>query len=162
MTDREHALKVIGTLEAFYDKKLSDVQAKLYVELLQDIDADRLEATAKYHMAQSPWFPKVSELREGAAALTLGAIQPAIEAWGEVEQQMVRVGHVAKPEFSSVVTGIVVKSMGWKNLCMSENGMADRAHFLKAYEQVAQREQSERVMLPEIRQLTKQLAAGND
>ncbi len=25
--------------------------------------------------------------------------------------------------------------MGWRNLCMSEEAMADRAHFIKSYEQ---------------------------
>jgi hypothetical protein len=34
----------------------------------------------------------------------------------------------------------IVENMGWQNLCMSENEMADRAHFTKAYDTMQKRE----------------------
>ena len=34
---------------------------------------------------------------------------------------------------------LVVQRMGWRDLCTSENGMADRAHFLRIYETMEKR-----------------------
>lgn len=43
----------------------------------------------------------------------------------------------------------VGKGMGLEYLRYSENEMVDRAHFIKAYDQLAQREKMERLMLPD-------------
>jgi hypothetical protein len=40
-------------------------------------------------------------------------------------------------------TRLTVQRMGWRELCMSENGMADRAHFLRIYESMEKRTKEE-------------------
>lgn len=50
--------------------------------------------------------------------------------------------------------------MGFHYLRMSEDEMADRAHFIKAYDQLAERESQERLLLPDSRDKHKQLESG--
>jgi hypothetical protein len=45
------------------------------------------------------------------------------------------------------VTHKVVEAIGFRTLCLSENEMADRAHFLKVYETLAKRDREDALML---------------
>lgn len=62
------------------------------------------------------------------------------DAWGDVEKEKKRVlGIYGKPEFEDETTKRVVEIIGWRNLCMGENVEADRAHFMKMYDQLKKR-----------------------
>jgi hypothetical protein len=41
---------------------------------------------------------------------------------------------------------LAVKRMGWRELCMSENNMADRAHFLRIYETMEKRTKEDNLL----------------
>lgn len=64
------------------------------------------------------------------------------------------------PTFSDPNTLRVVEAMGIENLRKSDNQVADRAHFMKAFEQVDARQKKEQVMLPEIKELANQKRIG--
>lgn len=49
-----------------------------YLRLLDDIPSWLLRRAARQHIEQSPWFPKISELRERAAKLS-GATRDSLE-----------------------------------------------------------------------------------
>lgn len=49
---------------------------------------------------------------------------------------------------------------GYDYLCRSEEPMADRAHFIRIYDQIVERERQTARMLPEVRELRARLAAG--
>jgi hypothetical protein len=139
----------------------------LWIQLLGDLPGDVLKAAALQHMAVSQWFPAVAELRQQASVLTAPPAQAAIEAWGEVVAAMASSryyryadGFHEVPQFSDPVTQKVVDSMGWGNLCASEDYTADRARFLQGYEAVARRAQDDRSRLPVVRDLAARLAAG--
>lgn len=156
---------------SYADKLNADLlkqQLALWQRLLVDVPGEVLQAAALQHMAVSKWFPAVSELRDQAGALTAPPQQAAIEAWGEVTAAMASAryyryadGFHEFPQFADPVTQKVVDSMGWGNLCGSEDGTADRARFLQGYEAVAKRAQSERLLLPIVRELTAKLTGRN-
>ena len=58
----------------------------------------------------------------------------AAEAWEEAEQQICSAGIYKPPVFSCDLVRRVARSIGWLQLCSSENPAADRAHFLRLYE----------------------------
>lgn len=133
---------------------------KLYHQLLSDLPIEQIKAAVLRHVSASKWFPTVAELREAAVALSTPPLQTAIEAWGEVYAAMASgefycfADHVTEPEFLNPITARLVESMNWRQLCMSENTVADRARFIESYEQLAARNERER-RLPE------QLQAGS-
>ena len=140
----------------------------VYKRLLADIPADVLEAAVVQHVASSKWFPTIAELRQGARALTTPERTTAMEAWGTVLDAMKSGGArilpggngYYPPEWTDPITARVVASMGWVELCQSDNQEADRAHFMRAYDALVARESSDALLLPMVRELAGRLAAG--
>lgn len=124
---------------------------RLYWQLLADIPIERLKTAALRHISASKFFPAVSELRNAAVDLVQAPAQTAMEAWGEVLSAMgearyyIFEDHYETPEFDNPITNRLVRSMGWKELCRSDNAIADRARFTQAYEQLVERQRSEAV-----------------
>lgn len=149
-------------MAAFPHQEIEEPTLKLQRLMWADIPLDVLEAAAKQYIATNKFYPTVAELRDIALQIARPEIPSAIEAWGEVEKQMVSIGHVGVPQFSHPLIGAMVKYLGgWKKLCLSENGVADRARFIDGYKQLEVREQKEMQMLPQVKELTKRLEAGN-
>lgn len=163
MANEADVLRVLALLGASYPNfELRDDTGEVYCRLLADLPCEALEAAAIQHVAENRFFPTVAELREVAERIIgYGDRRPtALEAWGEVKENMVHSDYTRMPEFSNPITVRVLRSMGWwYNLCMSENGMADRAHFLKAYDELVKREREEGRLLPEVRQLAALMAS---
>ena len=162
MSTKAEIAALLTLLEELYThrEKLSDGAVMLYQQVLADIPFNVLEVAVKDHVTTSKWFPSPAELREKATSYAMPQIPSAMEGWGQVQNEIRRVGYLGKPDLKNPIAARVVQAMGWKYLCLSEDGMADRAHFLKAYDQVKEREQREVVMLPEVKALAKQLTVG--
>ena len=133
----------------------------VYERLLTDIPPAILEAAVVQHVASSKWFPTIAELRQGAQALVAPQRTTAMEAWGKVLDAMKSGGArmlpggngYYPPEWDDPLIARVVTSMGWIELCQSDNMEADRAHFMRAYDTLAQRESADAMMLPMVREL---------
>jgi hypothetical protein len=123
-----------------------------------------LEAAALQCLASCRFFPTIAELREAVFAMLPQAnALTAGEAWAEVMREIRRTGadqHHGPPQFSSPVVAETVASLGWRNLCLSENEVADRAHFMRVYDSLANRVQSQIRMLPQVRQVAAALTVG--
>lgn len=139
-------------------------QLELWQKLLADLPCEILKASALQHMASSQWFPTVSELRNGAGAIAAPAARVAIEAWGDVVTEMASPrsyryadGFHEFPKFTDPLVQKIVDSMGWGNLCGSDDTTADRARFLQAYEAMARRATEDRMQLPVVRDLVARL-----
>jgi hypothetical protein len=98
-----------------------------------------------------------------------GGRAPTIdEAWGEVLARVSRVGLTTelpggpKVTFSHPAIESVVASMGWRNLCVSETQMADRAHFARLYTERVDRDLSVAAEAPNVLQHRAALAARSD
>lgn len=137
--------KIDGTLEVY---RLS----------LMDIDGKLLEASALQHIGASKWFPSISELREAALSIINHGDESAEEAWGEVKRAIRIYGSYREPVFQNIRILQAVKIMGWIPLCMSENEVADRAHFFKVYQSLQNRDRYDEIALPEVKQAIERIA----
>lgn len=133
--------QILLMLMADYPERVNQLTADqlrslrmLYVQALADIDDELLKAAALRHVSESPWFPKVSELRKAAAAVALPPALDPLEAWGLVVKEIRRTGSYGRPQFDDPLTAAVVQQLGWRELCLSETMAADRARFVDAYE----------------------------
>jgi hypothetical protein len=97
--------------------------------------------------------PTIGEIRGAVSDLRRASanVPSAYDAWQEVCREILNTGSYGTPGFSSPLIERVVKNLGWRNLCMSENQVADRARFVQAYEQLLERATTENMMLPEVR-----------
>jgi hypothetical protein len=62
------------------------------------------------------------------------------EAWGEVLRQVSSTGSYGVPVFSDDIVKRAVECVGWREICMSENIGVERAHFMRAYDRLVERE----------------------
>lgn len=147
--------QIIHMLKATWPRPpMSADTAEVYMLATRDLDFDTTKAAVLDLMTSSKWMPAISEIR--AAALLLSTDTPtAGEAWAEVTGNFGSGGVYGRvPEWTDEIIGRAVEAMGgFKVLCFSENAMADRAHFLKVYDTLAQRRQYDRLRLPEARRL---------
>jgi hypothetical protein len=164
-TDQE-ILKALTVLASAYPRfDLPEQTIRIYQRLLADLDFDLLKAATLQCATTHTFFPAVAEIRAAAVDLKAMAdgIPSDIEAWGQVLEQMRKVGSYGTPDFSHPLVDQVVRQMGWINLCMSENQIADRARFLEAYSQTNKVTRRRSQMLPEVLDIVdrKMLSAGD-
>lgn len=127
---------------------------EIWEGLLLDLDA-RLVATAIQTLAtRGREFPPPPGLLRRQALELVSDLPNAEQAWGEVCEQIHRVGVYRgwsgsrELEWSHPLVGRLADSLGWEELCMSENQMADRAHFLKLWAAAVENEHAVENMPP--------------
>lgn len=126
-----------------------------YRRYLLDLPAAATRAAVERMLATARFVPKIAEIREAVKALELGPVRTGAEAWGDVQRAFQRASADWTPTFADPVVGRVVRALGWRDLCLSENTVADRARFIEAYEQIAanERRDAQVANLPANRQL---------
>lgn len=167
MADIEDVAQIVAVVSAAYPNfNPSENTVEVYYQTLKDIDADLLKAATLQAVSEPgrKFAPSVGEIRGTVIEIrkTANNIPDSYQAWMEVKKAMVEVGSYRKPEFSSSVIAEAVQAMGWKNLCLSENEIADRAHFTKAYEQLVRRIEADANYLPEVRGYIEENRANKD
>lgn len=158
-------LKSLALLSAAYPRhEIADATPELYLHLLADIPDEILEAATLDHISRSTFYPTIAELRAAAANLATGAdrLPTAYDAWQEVSQAIVRFGRDRKPDFANPILERTVSALGWRNLCLSTNQIADRARFIEAYNEFLHRAREQSVALPQVRALAARLAAPGE
>ena len=154
-------LKILGDVYPTY--QLSSSAIEVYVRLLADIPGCVLEQSALDHISRSRFFPCIAELRSAAFSI-IDATEPIpteYEAWSEVQAEIHRVGHCNHPQLDNPIATKVVEQLGWRYLCLSENPVADRAHFVQAYQALAERERSSAHRLPMVIEFIAELKAAD-
>ncbi len=149
---------VMAYLEAGCGKPCPPEAAHVYFDLLGDLDVKVLLNAARRVILQHPWatFPSIAELRQAAAETAQGRVSPLspAEAWalawcaiGKIDPE--QPGSIAR--HCAPLPPLVVEAMqalGVEALCHGREPVAVvRAHFLKAFEQLAARE-TRRALLP--------------
>lgn len=141
-------VKLIGVLTAVFPNHLSADGVRTYARLLADIPLSVLTTAIEQCANDCKFFPAVSEIRDRALLICSPSRLTPSDAWGEVVAQIKVAGFYGKPKFDDPIIERVVFAMDWQTLCSSENPVADRAHFMKMYEQTAEREKHEARLLP--------------
>lgn len=93
------------------------------------------------------FFPSFGLVCEVMARRVAGPSRPGLEAWGDVLAKVREHGYLRQPTFEDPLVARLVSVFGWMNICMSEEGMVDRAHFIRAYDALAQTARRETLQL---------------
>jgi len=156
MADINDIQQIVNVLMAsFPNFKPSAFTPEIYYQTLGDIPTEELRAAVLHCVTESgrAFAPTVGEIRGAVAELRSFAtnVPSPFRAWQEVIEQFSLTGSYGTPVFSHPVIERAVKTLGWRNLCMSENQTADRARFLQCYEQLLARATKEEMLLPDVR-----------
>ena len=134
MTNQE-ALAIIGYLAtAFVTAKLDESNVETYRAHMLDLPYAAAKQATESIVLSSKFFPSIAEIRETTLRHTPNVYIPTpSEAWANVAEQLQHAGTWHAPSFAHPLISRAVRTMGWYDLCRSDNPMADRAHFLRIY-----------------------------
>ena len=148
MNKKEFAL-FASALRTYYPKEniLPNEQAmQLWFNQLNDIPYNVAEVMLNKWVAINKWSPAISDIRENAAGLMQGEAKEWGDAWQEVLRAISKYGSYREDEALESLddtTRLVVRRLGFRNLCFSEEIQVDRANFRMIYEQQMQRERQD-------------------
>jgi hypothetical protein len=152
MTQIETAA-LLGILRVTYPRFYADIppeDIKISVDtwtlMLSDTSFEVAQVALQRLIATSKFPPTIAEMRESISAVRYPSMLDSGEAWGEVTEAIRNYGYYRQEEAMASMcepVRLAVQRMGWRELCMSENGMADRAHFLRIYESMVKRTKEE-------------------
>lgn len=137
---------------AYPNTQVTPETVAVYLRLLGDIEPDDLQIVVDQAVATCKFLPTVAELRDMRHAMTQMSELSWGEAWENVQSEMRRIGNWGVPQFSTELTSAVVRSMGWRELCASENPQTDRAQFRDIYNGMQTRQHSTQKLLPQARE----------
>lgn len=154
---RDEFSRCVAMLEVYWphgNAKWTVEAIELWEGLLLDLDAVSVAAAIQALAIDGrDWPPPPGLIRNRAIALA-NPLPGASEAWLEVCTWIRKVGSYRgfrgfdEVVWSHPLVGHVADTLGWDNLCQSENPMADRAHFFKLWEQTCERQRAD-AALPE-------------
>ena len=158
MDKKEFAMFAMA-LKTYYPREqlLPNQQAiELWFRELQDIPAKVADAALRKWVQTNKWSPSIADIREVSASL----VQPEIPDWGEgwkqVQEAIKKYGYYnSQKALASMdpLTRQCVERMGFTELCLSENAMADRANFRMNYEQELHRKKMDAQLPMKLKQL---------
>lgn len=135
---------------------LPDADAlKIWYQLLKDLPYEIANMAIQRHMATNKFPPTIADIREQASLSTDKELNGD---WGEAWQNVTKaIGKYGQWETEKALESLddltrqCVKRLGWKELCMSENAMADRANFRMIYEEQKGRAKEQAVLPLEVK-----------
>lgn len=118
-----------------------------YADLLGDLTYEQCNTALRVLLQTRTWLPSVADVRATALELKRGPVRAGGDAWGGVLRAIQYEGINREPGtdfvFSDPATARCVEAFGWRNLCNSENQVADRARFVELYDKFATQAQRE-------------------
>lgn len=155
-------LGVIQKLFAAYPNTTASAATfAVYLEVLQEVPGDELNAVVMQTIREGGGFPPSAGQVFERWRNMHSPVSPdlAAQGWVSVQRAMRDPANYSPtpegpmPKFKDPLVAKAVEALGWHNLRLSENAMADRAQFLKFYQMFATSEVSEQRLSPEFRQL---------
>jgi len=180
MSTEAEIVNVLKLLARTYPKfELKQETIEAYVMFLADIPIDQLRAGAAHCVTSNTFFPSVHEIRKSIAEIRRKAdgIPTAAEAWEDLitisnrrtyTPALDQFGYsVVRCEYHwrHPIVRRVAEMLGWPRTFPTDNPVADRAHWNKAYEEAVNGVISDAQMLPQVREYidrARSLGPGNE
>ena len=156
MAEKKVIAEVVAVISAAYPHfEPTEHTVEVYWQSLKHYPSDLLRMATLQSVSEPgrKFAPTIGEIVGEILKINqvVNSLPSSYQAWQEVLQQFIETGSYGDPEWSHPLVESTVKTLGWRNLCMSENQVADRARFIQAYEQLEQRAINDALMLPEVR-----------
>ena len=174
MATRDDVARAITALRAAFPKQTItgrqfDEMVSVWSEILEDIAGEPLMMAVKAWISgDTPWLPSVGQLRRMALEMVPGGAgaKTAGEAWEEVRLALSRGEHGYRKGHYAWSSALVERAFncvgGWQyfNTALMDSVMADRAHFMRAYGELVERDERERREPPAVTAYRRMLLGG--
>lgn len=163
MTKKEFSIFAVA-LKTYYPKDtiLPNEQAmELWYMQLKDLPYEVASTALNMWVATNKWSPTIADIREKSADLVQGEQKEWSEGWERVVKCIGSYGYNRQDEALATMDEITrecVKRLGWMNICMSENLMADRANFRQMYESISERKRKYDLIPASVQEEIKKIA----
>lgn len=120
-----------------------DVSTDIWYGMLKDLDYKVVSNAVQSYIATNKMPPSIADIRELSSQITSIKVLDYGEAWETVLKAIRRYGYMQEIEALESLDDLTrkcVRRIGWQNICMSENIVADRANFRMMYEQEQQQQ----------------------
>ena len=158
-------IKIANAIKTYYPtEKLfpNEGALALWYEELKDLTYEVAYVAVRKHVNTSPYPPTISDIRKGAAGVTVDKSNWS-DGWEQFRKAVSKYGYYQQEAALNSLDDLtrrVVKRLGWKQLCESENPMQDRANFRMIYEQEQQREEEKAALPAGLKTQIEQLQSG--
>jgi hypothetical protein len=152
--DKKQFAIYASALRTYFPKEniLPNEQAmQLWYKQLQDIPYDIAEVALNKWVAVHKWSPSISEIRATCTDIMSGESKDWGDAWEDVLKAINYYGSYREEEALQSLdetTRKVVRRLGFRNICMSEEINVDRANFRMIYENQLERDKQD-AQIPE-------------
>lgn len=146
---------------AYPNTTASTATFAVYLEVFDGVSVEELHATVMQCIREGGSFPPSAGQVFERWRNMHSPVSPdlAAQGWLSVQRAMRDPATYSptpegpSPKFCDPLVAKAVEALGWHNLRLSENPMADRAQFLKFYQMFANSEVGEQRLSPEFKQL---------
>lgn len=148
LVSKQEFVTLVLAMQAMYGDEFirTEEAMDVWFALLHDLDYQILSKALQKYMLTNKFKPTVAELREIYADLICPVISDWSEGWKKVSRAIGHYGMYRTDEAMESfdeVTREVVKRLGFQNICLSENIIADRARFAEIYQAIQQRKRTD-------------------
>lgn len=134
--DKKQFAVFVNAMRTYYPREKllpNNAAMELWFDALQDLDYRAASDALKRWAATEKWSPSIADIRAGVVQI----YEPEValdwsDGWREVTRAISNYGSWNKEkalESMSPVTKQCVLSIGWENICGSENISVERGHF---------------------------------
>lgn len=128
---------------SFLTKEQQGATEAIYVRMLTDLPWFAARAAVESLLSTAKNMPTIAEVRAATLNAMHGNVRAGGDGWGDVRKAISRYGMNRSPEFIDPVVERVVRALGWRELCQSENDVSDRARFIELYDRFARDQRHE-------------------
>lgn len=172
--NRDEIVAILGTLKTAYPKFYAEMSKEemyntidLWTEMFAHENLAIVVGAVKNLINTFKWPPTIADIKEEMHKLTNEREESPIEMWNLIIRAIRKSTYYADTEFEKLPL-IAQKFVGsprqLREWAVSEefNEGVEKSLFLKQYEVIVKRDKEEKMMLPEVRDLVKQLTLGDE
>ena len=141
-----------AALKTYYSReKLLPTEAAmdLWFEQLKDLSYEAICIALNKWVLTEQWAPTIANIRKLAVETISDPLPEWEEGWNQVIKAIRHYGMYREDEALESLQGItkeIVKRLGFRNLCLSENIQVDRANFRDIYQRMLTEEKKEAIV----------------
>lgn len=167
---RDEIITILGTLKTAYPKFYAEMSKEemyntidLWTEMFAHENTATVVAAVKNLINTFKWPPTIADVKEEMYKLTEEEKQTPVEMWNLIKKAMRNSAYNSYEEFNKLPE-IAQRFVGSPNqlkewaLDIDYNDSVVKGQFLKQFEILQKRDKEEKMMLPEVRNLIKEIA----
>lgn len=147
---KEEFIKGLKYLGIAYNKEFNEEQAAVWYDFFKETDYESFRQAVKRIIPRSKYMPSIAEIKQEVAKITNPVLQLNVdEEWAKVINTIrVHGTYITKEEFDKFepTTAKIIKTIGWRRMCMSENIEFERKTFYEMFNSCQKRNEEASIM----------------